>query len=504
MQLTHGGTTVQLCKDNEQAAYKHSCFERCVEDSPIAPHCKCDDLCMLYGDCCFDYEYHCVDGHKTNFTVTTATSLFPSSTNSSFEPSENPVKNLQYPTNVQDPRPTKLPDVSTTRAQHQYSTVTHDTSTSGSVLPIEDKVSTTLASAGNSYYKCNDSVDTDYIPPLETEEYWMKVMSRNVSLLSDLNCIHQSQFSNSYLLHDKCTINTPTSHLCNQSSSSSDPLSFVPVLGSDNVHYKNAYCALCSSLTYSDLQYWNLTLYNCKNLMESDAGNFATLNKKCKLEISFDSTNKKKPRVCVRSFLTKCFTQNKDTLIDACRKYSAPITIKDTLYKNPHCAECSGLNTSSIDSCERSGSGGIPGFGQSAGPSYHIFFDFGGSNAHYTGKDDQLTTINFPSCEEGATFDPFLGQCRQLSCPTGYEFIGDTCRALPKSLDYHFSTVWYFKMDFVLQYANISDSEVFSQQMLEILRNNVSVTHYDVLFDGDLKKIEYILSRTRNLRRSGN
>ena len=472
---------------------------------------------MLYGDCCYDYEYHCVEGYVNDCTGTStldtsggdeiidlldllpSTGIFPPG------PSEKIDENPQYPTRVQGPGPTRLSDLGPTRGQPQDPIVTQDTSTSESVLTIEDKVSTTLASAGNLFYKCNDSVNTDYVSPLESEEYWMKVMSRNVSELSGLNCMYQSQFSNSYLLHDKCTVDTPTSHLCNQSSSSSDPLSFVPVLGSDNVHYKNAYCALCSGLTYSDLQYWNLTLHNCVNLTESDDGNFATLNEKCKIKVSFDSTNTKKPRECIRS-LTKCSTKIKDTLIDACRKYSAPVTINGTLYKNPHCAECSGFNTSAIDLCILPDTGGgefpkwdyegdfsaarpPPGSSGSglAGPSFSIFFDFGGGNAHYTGIDGQLTSINFPSCEEGTTFDPFSGQCRQLSCPIGYEFIGDRCKALPKSSDYNYSTVRYFKMDFVLQHANVSDSEVFSEQMLEILRNNVSVTHFNTVFHSDLE-----------------
>ena len=269
----------------------------------------------------------------------------------------------------------------------------------------------------------NNTSTSDYDSQIETKNCWNKVMSRNMlKSESDLSCIQPSPFSEWYLLRANCAISAPTSHLCVQPSSDSDLLSRIPVFGSDNVHYRNVFCALCNDLTYNAIQFWNLTYKNCSDITQKAYEDQTIASEKCNLELIFDSASGNMPRVCANSFSSKC-SDSRQILVDACKRYSAPITIDGILYKNPHCAECNGWNTSFIYPCLNNHIKNCNGVGAddkyddtlstselpSKGPTFSIFFDF---RNNHIGVAGQITSLDFQSCQEGKTFDPFLGQCR--------------------------------------------------------------------------------------------
>ncbi|XP_077990623.1 uncharacterized protein LOC144444946 [Glandiceps talaboti] len=54
-------TAVSVCTGN--TSNPNSCSERCGSVSN-GTYCGCDDLCLQYGDCCYDYEFQCVSNGK--------------------------------------------------------------------------------------------------------------------------------------------------------------------------------------------------------------------------------------------------------------------------------------------------------------------------------------------------------------------------------------------------------------------------------------------------------
>ena len=258
--------------------------------------------------------------------------------------------------------------------------------------------------------------------------------------MKGLRCIRPSRHSSAYLLKDTCLVATLTSDLCTRPSDASDPLSFTPVYGSDRVQYKNIFCAGCNGLKETDVQFWSLKYHFCQPLSSTENANITILNKKCRLEITF--TDSKKVRICSGNLATQKITECSNEIKNACERYSAPIVINGSLYKNPHCAECYGWNTSAVNLC----SSGIPRASCdqgddddiSRGPSVSILFDFIDDEVkidkrkvdiHGNIENEHVGSIYFASCQQGHTFDPFLGQCRQLSCGNNFELVEDTCKA---------------------------------------------------------------------------
>ncbi|XP_072015060.1 probable G-protein coupled receptor Mth-like 3 [Amphiura filiformis] len=62
-------------------------------------------------------------------------------------------------------------------------------------------------------------------------------------------------------------------------------------------------------------------------------------------------------------------------------------------------------------------------------PRISIFFDFIDGGIQISNKDGAIVSSSeLGSCEAGSTFDPFLNQCRQLTCPDNFKLINETCK----------------------------------------------------------------------------
>ena len=377
--------TVPLCISHYPPACAHSCIgnERCRFKSYIdsTGFCQCDDLCDIYGDCCFDYERECL-GNSSPWIDTPVPPLPPIPVN----------------TDSTGPHPKNFTSIEVQEEIHFDPYLEH-------VLQLRE------------------------------EQYWVQVLSRNISsFVKGLRCMRPTRHSNAYFLKETCSIATLTTNLCRQQSSASDKLSLIPVYGVDQVHYKNVFCALCNGLEKSNVRFWHLEYHDCKNISESDYNKTTVLDEKCNLKIKFRNVfiEDVLARVCSDDLKTNKLTECDDQIKDACARYSAPVVINGSLYKNPHCAECSRWNTSTLDlyssymiahSCDDVQT---PDFS-----SMVIFYDFYDDRIEihkqlFSQGVENVASIKFLGCEQERMFDPFLDQCRELYAPDNGELVEGT------------------------------------------------------------------------------
>ncbi|XP_038073627.1 uncharacterized protein LOC119741801 [Patiria miniata] len=421
-----------------------SCCGRCNEAIPhnqtYEMTCYCDEYCLVYQDCCLDYELYCTDLEGRLSQEWADDGLLET------------VKNCSK-------------DLVTLRKAGMASSNGSET--------VRDLCTAWQSEHAQSFideYSC------------KLEALWEPVILARKSNRSLVHVPGHS-YSEFVLVQDclKGRHTTDTYDLCMNTSVSSgfdtlnDVKKLVPVAGQDGLHYRNVYCARCNGMEDEDLQFWQVKL-NCPfevrrvGLTDSSVG-------RCTFESvgppeSFKGRISQPRLVPSEEISFSCgifFTvQSKREYEEACRAYR----LRTSCAKNPHCdGSCS---------CYR-------GSDEMKAPLFvpvSALFDF------TTHRDMRYSLDGDPTvvvCEhEYEFFDPELGACRRFHClpgqaygPHGSCVAVDTAsdRCLVSNLDD--PRLVSFQVDFHTLVKYISSAELFLRNMTQTLLN-VTITEFDL------------------------
>ncbi|XP_071491477.1 uncharacterized protein [Diadema antillarum] len=346
----------------------HSCRDRCGQSKPFPIICQCDSVCLIYGDCCLDYEFTCPD------------TLSPSQSELS-----DPLRGI---------------------------------GTSGDTESIEAPPRPTsplvTSSARPSIFHNFDVV-----------------ARQRESLIEFTKCIRTSEKDHFILISqcvDRSYVGTYVEQRCSDIDSA-DVISILPVVVRNGANYRNVYCAFCSGETYESLQFWSLHLF-CDNEVASYSGAnvqgdmFSYLRHLlsiCLYDSKPHDLNSTYPRPCVSHGHYVCNSSKSDEKASRlCDAYSSPTNVRGRWYKNAHCALCTDgfVNYSSV-SCE----GYFLNFESSShkGNPLSMLFNFSAADGGRMIFVDQSQAMQAtPNCSTTQWFDPFAGGCRSLICPKYY------------------------------------------------------------------------------------
>lgn len=289
------------------------------------------------------------------------------------------------------------------------------------------------------------------------ESYWMVA-----------NCPLQIKTSESQVINHQCTIG-----------------SVAPVSDKQTgIIYKNEFCASCHSVT--SIRRWQFT-YTCqegfKELLGTrsvDLVSFLLNCSPCRYVIPASLYNNTAseitfpPRSCL--MVTSVCQSYKDYLLNTNEEltllseaefenaayhctygpYNAILatTVRDfqslvNLYKNLHCALCNGATThesnqcpvySDSDLCINSFSQ-LNGKGNRPRPTFNLLLDINkdGAATIFTTETVTSTTELQTTCDENQVFDPFMGNCRKITCPPSYRVVQGQCvRSTKSGIDVNF------------------------------------------------------------------
>ena len=157
-----------------------------------------------------------------------------------------------------------------------------------------------------------------------------------------------------YILVNRCPNNTDKSlkDLCQNLGNHLDLSKIIPI--SDNItsiQYANIHCATCHGVHYSRIKPWQ-PQFNC--VQKEDQVHLHDLNIKSRIYylmkeclITFKLPRNAQAAICnfaisscPASHKPKRDIGNRLDLQDACNRYSSPLIIDNTQYRNPHCALC--------------------------------------------------------------------------------------------------------------------------------------------------------------------
>ncbi|XP_072028125.1 uncharacterized protein [Amphiura filiformis] len=231
----------------------------------------------------------------------------------------------------------------------------------------------------------------------------------------------------------------------------SDIVGLIPVHDAHKVVYKNIYCALCHGMSMDDVTFWTVNAaydpYRGSGVIDPELGIFEPEGEFVGYAVNWPDAAVR-PRSCPVGFIKNCPSDFKDAkIISACQSYFAPIYFNQLLYteyptpyKNPHCALCNGVPENLLTKhcingpcipgrcsaempeaeCNptRCRAGGFSGFFLTV----EALFNF---------NDLQNDAFGDPNaCPDDDVYDPFLKQCRSLSCPPEFILVDNTCNPL--------------------------------------------------------------------------
>ena len=393
-----------------------SCASRCderyrfIEPKGAGYVCNCDDLCVMYGDCCADYVYYCV----TMFKEENERDLETSTINDFFLNIFVPFDGGESPVKTTPPiSPTIVPTTAPPRKQPELSESRPDNF---------------------------DCVDIDEFPQ---GSFWART-----------RC-------------DPKWDHLDTAALCH-ATKMDGILSKLPVEGSDGFTYRNLYCAQCNYVP-SHLVYW-ISVSACfqpppENITTDPDCLAHYLNEHCKTVFQIPKDSAAPPRSCVPSIDT-CDREDANSDLgylhwrQGCLEGYQSLVLgqlikSDTeVYKNLNCALCNGVDLTRV-SCaypeiellelktgEHFEQSAFEPTGKYSGPPslragedinlipYAVITNYNEDGDENTVIVDTKSGAVVPipqHCEEGMVFDPYLGECRQVYCAEGFNLIGNEC-----------------------------------------------------------------------------
>ena len=231
---------------------------------------------------------------------------------------------------------------------------------------------------------------------------------------------------------------------CEVARDQNDIVGLLPVHDSNKVVYKNIFCAQCHGKSIEDVTFWKLEA-QCLGPCPFDpilglpipSGTGAGF-------IVRWPNDDVRPRSCPAHFIDTCAsTVTDEQLIAACNSYFAPIHFTPSYvypeypqpYRNPHCALCNGvaenLFTEICYNC-------VPEACSSAAPDEPCGASVCPRGVDFLTVEALFNFNNFEnneygqtaSCAQGTVFDPFLKECRSLSCPPDFVLVEETCQPL--------------------------------------------------------------------------
>ncbi|XP_038076084.1 uncharacterized protein LOC119744286 [Patiria miniata] len=202
------------------------------------------------------------------------------------------------------------------------------------------------------------------------------------------------------------------------------------VNGPDEIVFKNVYCAICHHVT--DPVPWRLRLWDCE-LAEGETDPVLRVGKPkfdaCEgIEATPPTSMLTNPHRCFQNFIDSCpeTTNVTESQIALCGNYTSLQFHFDvthdvtTAYKNVYCAYCNGasLQRTGPDAlqCNFEGVRHINPF-----VSVQLLFDF---TTHSVSTEKRVFFANVETemigkCSLQQQYDPFIGVCRNLTCPVG-------------------------------------------------------------------------------------
>ncbi|XP_038076839.1 uncharacterized protein LOC119744780 [Patiria miniata] len=239
-----------------------------------------------------------------------------------------------------------------------------------------------------------------------------------------------------YLAVGRCPLDWPMDDIrqnCeNETLARSQRFLTLLVNGPDEIVFKNVYCAICHHVT--DPVPWRLRLWDCE---PAEGGTDSVLYGKPKfdacegIEATPPTSMLTNPHRCFQNFIDSCpeTTNVTESQIALCGNYTSLRFHFDfthdviTAYKNVYCAYCSGASFRIITSddalwCRLDGKG----FTFNPLISFQLLFDF---TSHSVNTVEQLGDFGdgdpevVGKCSLLQQYDPFIGVCRNLTCPVG-------------------------------------------------------------------------------------
>ena len=187
-----------------------------------------------------------------------------------------------------------------------------------------------------------------------------------------------------------------------------------PVFDVRGNNYKNVFCAICHGNEFYDLQPWTVS------------GQDTQTNECVNLESHLSQrTIGSRLRYC-QSIVDSCpesFTN--DSVIAACKSYSALICPSSTIFKNIHCGYCNGISSfSDMEPCNFIHGADV----HAVNPLFRTLWRF------KQDEDPRADSSHFQCADDNKeVFDPFLRRCAPLSCSPGlvYDTVTTKCNKSP-------------------------------------------------------------------------
>ncbi|KAJ8046321.1 hypothetical protein HOLleu_04958 [Holothuria leucospilota] len=230
-----------------------------------------------------------------------------------------------------------------------------------------------------------------------------------------------------------------------------DPLSFTPVVGTGNVTFRNAFCAICHSLNIMTLQPWEMEI-NCpestfEKLKKDISSGLENLGPNCAVRLKPPERVNHLARLPCFPLRTiaKCKSDTGTSpdvkVVKECETYLAPICASDgVVYKNSRCAHCDYTNEypserrvfycleenrptmslKAVDPFTRE-----IDIGRTVPLS--VVFDFSSKSGVRFETENFVFEEKTLLCNRGQVFDPFQGSCITFVCTEGYKFTDGEC-----------------------------------------------------------------------------
>ena len=187
-----------------------------------------------------------------------------------------------------------------------------------------------------------------------------------------------------------------------------------PVFDKRENNFKNIFCALCNDNSFINIEPWNVTFLPVTQGYK-ELNTLVNLHECTSLAQNKLSLGRvgKRLRFCESQMVSHCpLAENNTLILSACPAYSAQICSSQdhTVYKNPHCAVCNGLNISARELSPLS----CPTFG----------FQFAWAKTLYlknvwnfaVGVSWEVSNSNSNQCSETyQIYDPYSRMCRNVT-----------------------------------------------------------------------------------------
>ena len=365
----------------------HSCAQRCGKILSYPLICQCDPTCLVFGDCCLNYEQECLQ-------------------NTAHVPVE-----CDYKESHQEGR-----------GRQDY--LNRTLSGIGSLYPLN--LGELMATLPNITQTVNEDFDLELRLLSECKEKY--------------SCIQTSQFEHYFLISycgDPAFFGSNLEYLCGNVDKN-DHISIVPVVAHGK-HYRNIYCAFCSGVQYDSVHFWSLQMA-CANGYVASGGALdlashlntyvivRLLMNLCRSEVvPSDVPQAQKPRLChpPETNVSGFHKISQESAI-LCNVYNSPLRVNGHWFKNIHCAN---LSDEFLDNTpEIICNGFYDSFKYSRPFSLPLLFNFSRDHgAELLHDSTAISRAQTPNCSVNEWFDPFLAECRTRFCPASYDFKNGEC-----------------------------------------------------------------------------